>query len=53
MAVQEALVLGVPVICTSFPAASEVVCDDYGMITENSEEGLERAMERIMDVIKG
>ena len=48
MAVQEALVLGVPVICTSFPAASEVVCDDYGMITENSEEGVERAMEEVI-----
>lgn len=48
LSVQEALVLGVPVICTSFPAASEVVCDDYGMITENSEDGLERAMEEVI-----
>ena len=48
LTVQEAAILGVPIICTSFPAANEVVSDSFGLITGNSPEGLEKAMSDVL-----
>lgn len=40
----EAMVLGRPIVCTDFPCAHDVLRDRYGLIVENSEEGLRSGM---------
>ena len=47
MVLNEALTLHIPVITTDFPSAREVVKDEvFGLITENSEQGLLSAVHR-------
>lgn len=48
IAIQEATVLGVPVLTTDYPAACEVVDSRMGTIVENSAEALEEAMASIL-----
>ena len=48
LSIQEALILGTPVISTWFPAITEVTEPAFGMITENSAEGLERALKEVL-----
>ncbi|MCB9659676.1 MAG: CDP-glycerol glycerophosphotransferase family protein [Sandaracinaceae bacterium] len=45
----EAMVLGVPIVCTDFPPAHDVLGDSYGEIVENSEEGLVRGMTNALE----
>lgn len=48
IAIQEALILGVPVISTYFPAITEGLSEDFGQVTENNEAALEQAMEAVL-----
>ncbi|MGY2746013.1 CDP-glycerol glycerophosphotransferase family protein [Arthrobacter sp. UYCu723] len=40
MVLFEAMILGLPIVCTDMPGPRDVLQDRYGMIVENSEEGL-------------
>ena len=44
LVLQEAVVLGVPVLTTSCPAVNELFDDDYGIIVENTETALTDAL---------
>ena len=48
LAIQESLILGVPVIATRCPAIEECVDTRFGIICENSFEGLKSAMEDVL-----
>ena len=49
MVLNEALTLHIPVITTDFPSSREVVKDGvFGLITENSEQGLLSAVRRFI-----
>ena len=48
LAIQESLSLGVPVIAARCPAIEETLSKDYGIITENSVEGLVEAMGMVL-----
>jgi CDP-glycerol glycerophosphotransferase len=45
----EAMMLGVPVVCTDFPPAHDVLRGGYGHIVENSEEGLINGMQMFLN----
>ena len=49
LVVLEAMVLGTPVISTEVASIREIMREDYGIITDNNEEGLIKA---IAEVIK-
>lgn len=40
MVLFEAMILGLSIICTDMPGPRDVLQDRYGMIVENSEDGL-------------
>lgn len=48
IAIQEALILGVPVISTYFPALVEGLNPRFGILADNSEAALEAAMESVL-----
>ena len=48
LAVQEALVLGVPVIASYCPAIAETLDSRFGVITESSREGLKEGFRRLL-----
>ena len=49
MVVAEAIILGTPVVTTDISGASEMLGDsEYGLITENSEEGIYRGMKKML-----
>lgn len=48
IAIQEALILGVPVLSTDFPAVTEGLCPAFGQVVENESKALERAMEAVL-----
>lgn len=49
-AVSEALIIGKPVVSTECSGARELLgeCDEYGIVTENSEEGIYHGLRRIL-----
>lgn len=50
MAVTEAQILGLPVLATRYASASEQITDGVdGLIVENSEAGIERGLERLLE----
>ena len=49
LAIQEAFVLGIPVVATKCPAVEEVFDDRFGILSENSAEGLEQALVKILE----
>lgn len=48
LAIQEALILGVPVISTACPGIVETLDQRFGIISENSEEALEKALKSVL-----
>lgn len=48
LAVQEALVLGLPVVSVSCPAIQEVFDERYGILTDNSQTAFQTALERML-----
>ena len=49
LAIQEAFVLGIPVVATKCPALEEVFDDRFGILSENTAEGLEQALVKILE----
>ncbi len=50
IAVTEAQILGLPVLTTQYASAAEQISDGVdGLIVENSEEGIERGLERLLE----
>lgn len=49
LVILEAMVLGVPVISTEVASIHEIMNDNYGIITENSEEGLYQAVSKVIE----
>lgn len=49
LVVLESLVLGTPVISTEVASIKEIMNEDYGIITENSEEGLIKTISYVID----
>ena len=50
IAVTEAQILGLPVLATNYASAAEQITDGVdGLIVENSEAGIERGLERLME----
>ena len=49
LAIQEAFVLGIPVVSTKCPALEEVFDDRFGILSENTAEGLEQALVKILE----
>lgn len=49
LVVLEAMVLGTPVISTEVASIKEIMNEDYGIITENSEEGLIKTISYVID----
>nr|WP_321399871.1 glycosyltransferase [uncultured Desulfobacter sp.] len=48
LVIQEALVLGVPVVTTECPAIAEVFDPRFGLMAENTKEGLKNAMKKVL-----
>jgi len=49
LVVLESMILGVPVISTEVASINEIMDEKYGMIVENSEEGLYQGIKKIID----
>lgn len=49
LVIQEALILGIPVISTSFSAAKETLNQNFGLIVDNSYEGLVQGMRAVLE----
>lgn len=49
LAIQEALILGVPVLTTKCPAIEECFCDDYGIMVECTKDAIESGMISILE----
>lgn len=49
LVIQEALILNIPVIAARCAAIEESFCDDYGIITEGTADGLFCAMKTVLD----
>ena len=44
----EAMRLGLPIVCTDFPCARDVLVDDNGLVVENTQLGLEEGMREFL-----
>ena len=45
----ESIILGTPCVSTLVAGAKEVLKDEYGLVVENSDEGLYNGLKRILD----
>ena len=49
MVVMESLILGTPVVAGDYPALKEILEDNFGIIAENSTDGIYCAIEKILN----